>query len=147
MSENTGSDVARTNNNVIDRMASLNNGGGIISTFKGDTLDERKATLSAVTNSEPISDHLGETIQLAHVVTQAVTISDEKTGEVTDAVRIILIDSSGGAYAAVSEGLFGSLRDVFGIMGHPSEWVEPLPVRVVEKKGRSGFRFMKLELV
>jgi hypothetical protein len=65
---------------------------------------------------------------------------------VSDVPRTILLTDDGTAYAAVSDAILGSLRDVFGIMGHPSEWTEPLPVKVVEKRGRSGFRFYKIEL-
>lgn len=146
MSENISSEVARPAVSSIERMQSLSAGTGIVSTFQGDTIEERKATLNAVTNAEPIADNLDTVIQLAHVVTQSVTITDDKSGEMHDAVRVILIDASGVSYAAVSEGLMGSLRDVFGIMGHPSTWPEPLPIKVVEKRGRSGFRFMKIEL-
>lgn len=148
MSENMSNEVTRANPvSSVERMQSLKSGTGIMSTFEGDSIEERKQTLNAVTNATPIADSLGETINLVHVVAQSVTITDDKTGEVTDAVRTILIDSSGVSYAAVSDGLMGALRDVFGIMGQPSEWPEPLPVRVVEKRGRSGFRFMTLELV
>lgn len=147
MTENTTSnEVSRPNMSSVERMASLNSGTGIVSTFQGDTMEERKATLTAVTNAVPIADNLDTVIRLSHVVTQAVTISDDKTGEMTDAVRVILIDADGVSYAAVSEGLMGSLRDVFGIMGHPTTWPEPLPIKVVEKRGRSGYRFMKIEL-
>lgn len=132
---------------VVERMAMLANGSGIVSTLSGETLEARKATLNAVTNAEPVNEHLGETINLVHVVAQAVTLVDDKTGVATDAIRAILLDANGSAYAAVSDGLMGSLRDVFGIMGQPSTWVEPLPIRVVEKRGRSGFRFFKIELV
>jgi hypothetical protein len=81
-----------------------------------------------------------------HVVAQAVTIVDDRAGVATDAIRAILLDANGSAYAATSDGLMGSLRDVFGIMGQPDTWAEPLPIRVVEKRGRSGFRFYKIEL-
>jgi len=131
---------------AVERMAMLANGSGILSTLTGTDLASRKTTLNAVTNATPISDHLGETINLVHVVAQVVSIVDVKTGEATDAVRAILLDADGSAYAATSDGLMGSLRDVFGIMGQPDTWSEPLPIRVVEQRGRSGFRFYKIEL-
>lgn len=131
---------------ALDKMAMLSSGSGIVTTIKGSDLAARKATLNAVTNAEPLADHLNETIELVHIVAQAVTIADDKTGEVTETVRTILLAADGSAYAAVSEGILGSLRDIFGIMGQPDTWPEPLPVKVVEKRGRSGFRFMKIEL-
>lgn len=131
---------------ALDKMAMLSSGAGVYTTIVGTTLEARKSTLNAVTNAEPIADHLGETINLVHVVAQAVTVVDEKSGESNDTVRTILLADDGKAYAAISEGLLGSLRDIFGIMGEPNTWPEPLPVQVVEKRSRSGFRFMKIEL-
>jgi hypothetical protein len=145
----TGAEIVRANNggaSALDKLAMLSSGSGIVSTIQGTDVEARKATLNAVTNAEPIADHLGETINMVHAVFQAVTVADDKTGEVNDTVRTVLLDADGKAYAAISDGLIGSLRDVFGIMGQPSTWPEPLPVKVVEKRGRSGFRFMKIEL-
>lgn len=148
--DESGTEIVRATGNggssALEKLAMLSSGSGIVSTITGTDLASRKATLNAVTNAVPVSEHIGETINLTHCVFQAVTIVDDKTGESTDTVRTVLLDSDGNAYAAVSDGLLGSLRDVFGIMGQPDTWPEPLPVQVVEKRGRSGFRFMKLEL-
>jgi hypothetical protein len=144
----TGTEIVRANGNgtsALDKLAMLSNGSGIVSTIQGSDLESRKATLNAVTNATPVADKLGETINLVHCVFQAVSVADDK-GELNETVRTILLDADGNAYSAVSDGLIGSLRDVFGIMGQPSTWPEPLPVKVVEKRGRSGFRFMKIEL-
>jgi hypothetical protein len=145
--ESTG-ELVRANGNgtsALDKLAMLSSGSGIVSTITGTDVEARKATLNAVTNAEPIADHLGETINMVHAVFQAVSVADGK-GELNDTVRTVLLDADGNAYSAVSDGLIGSLRDVFGIMGQPATWPEPLPVKVVEKRGRSGFRFMKIEL-
>lgn len=134
-------------NKAIATIGSMSSGNAIMSTVRDDTLEGKKKTLAALTNAEPIADHLNETINLVHVVMQAVELTDEKTGEVTDNVRTILLAEDGKAYAGVSNGLVGSLRDVFGIMGEPATWPEALPVQVVEKRGNKGFRFYKIELV
>jgi hypothetical protein len=145
-----GTEIIRANGNggasALDKLAMLSSGSGIVSTIKGTDLAARKATLNAVTNATPVADKLGDTINLTHCVFQAVTVVDDKTGEANDTVRTILLDADGSAYAAVSDGILGSLRDVFGIMGQPDTWPEALPVKVVEKRGRSGYRFMKIEL-
>lgn len=136
-----------TTNKAVATIGSMQSGSNIMSTVKDDTLDGRKQTLAALTNAEPIAEHLNETINLVHVVMQAVELTDEKTGEVTDNVRTILLAEDGKAFAGVSNGLVGSLRDIFGIMGEPASWPEALPVQVVEKRGNKGFRFYKIELV
>lgn len=148
--DETGTEIVRANSNggasALDKLAMLSSGSGIVTTIKGTDLAARKATLNAVTNAVPIADHLGKTIALTNCVFQAVTVVDDKTGEATDTVRTILLADDGTAFAAVSDGILGSLRDVFGIMGQPDTWPEPLPVQVVEQRGRSGYRFMKLVL-
>lgn len=127
-------------------IASVSSGSGIMTTVVGEDFASKKITLAAITNAVPISEHLNETIELENVVMQAVSVVDDD-GIENDAVRVILLDKSGSSYAALSAGLVGSLRDLFGILGQPSTWTEPVSVRVVENKSRRGFRFMKIELV
>ena len=148
---NPGTDVEIVGPSVggssaLDKLNMLKTGSGIVTTMTGTDLDSRKATLNAVTNAEPVADHLDKTINLVHCVFQAVTINDANTGGEVEAVRTILLDADGSAYAAISDGLMGSLRDVFGIMGQPAEWPEPLPVQVQEKRSNAGRRFMTLVL-
>ena len=138
---------AQSSNQAVARMSDLSSGVGIMSTFKGDTQAEKIATLKAVTSAKSLGDHIGEVINLAHVVTQAVSIVDDVTKEEKDVVRVVLIDADGSSYAAVSDGIMGSLRDIFGVLGNPNTWAEPLPVTVAEVKGRRGFKFFKIEVV
>jgi len=117
----------------------------VYSTIIGDTPEARIAILEAVTNAEPIADHLDEIIQLKDVVVQATEIGQEDGSE-RDALRIILIDSEGKSYAAVSDGLFKAMQNMFAILGNPNTWTEPLPVKVVEVRGRRGFKFFTIKI-
>lgn len=140
-------DVAgATGNKAVEQIGTIREGSAILSTMNGDTREGKIGTLNAITNAEPLSDHLGQVINLVHCVFQAISLTDEKTGEVSDAVRTILIDQDGNGYAAVSAGLFGSLRDIFGILGQPATWNEPLPITVDEQKGRKGYKFFKVSM-
>ena len=132
--QDTGQQIS-TSTSALD---SLSSGAGIFSTFSADTPEARVATFNAISNAERIDDNLGKTIMLRNVVAQAVEIADMQSGEVQDAVRVILLDDDGTAYAAVSGGLVGSLRDLFGIFGKPETWSDPLPVKVEEIKTRAG---------
>jgi hypothetical protein len=123
---------------------------GISSVFNTDTdtsFAGRIKALDAITNAEPLADHLDETINLRNVIVQATEITDAVTGIPRDALRIILIDADGSAYAAVSDGLYRSLENIFGMLGMPAAWENPLPIKVVEVRGRNGFRFFTVRIV
>jgi hypothetical protein len=138
----------QTGNSAMSQIANLTGGvASLWSSIQGDTQADRVQILAAVTDAEPISEHLGETLHLRHVIAQATQIEDDKTGELNDAIRTILITEEGDAYAAVSVGLFQYLKNLFDIVGHPSTWDGPLPIQVVEKKGRKGYRFMTVKMV
>jgi hypothetical protein len=100
-----------------------------------------------MTNATPVADALGTVINLENIVAQAVTINDAATGGEIDAVRVILVDADGSAYAAVSDGIMGSLRDIFAVLGEPSTWSAPLPVTVTENAGSiKGRKYFKIVL-
>lgn len=140
--------VPAQGNTAMNQIANLTGGvASLWSSIQGDTQTDRVKVLSAVTDAEPLSEHLGETLNLRHVIAQATQIKDEKTGEINDAIRTILITEEGDAYAAVSVGLFQYLKNLFDIVGHPSTWDGPLAIQVVEKKGRKGYRFMTVKMV
>src|SRR5690606_1115300 len=115
------------------------------STFSGDDFATKAKVFDAITNPEPISDHLGETIQLANVVAQSVEVADDE-GTLNEAARVILIDADGQAYAGLSDGLLRSIQNLFGILGMPNTWPGPLPVKVTEEKSRKGFKFFTIKL-
>lgn len=141
-----GNDVAPVNR-AQQAVTNLSAGvSSIYSTITGDTQAEKLQILDAVTNAEPVGDHLGEVIKLRHVIAQATQVEDSNTKEMRDAVRTILIDDDGKAYAAVSDGMLMALQNIFAILGNPSGWAEPLPITVVEVKGRKGFKFFTVKM-
>lgn len=127
-------------------LASMSAGDvGVYSTFKGEDFDTRKKVLAALTDTAPVSDHLGKTIKLANVIAQSVEVADDN-GVLNESVRVVLVDEAGASYAALSDGLFRSIRNIFGILGEPHQWPGPLPVKVVEEKSRKGFRFFTIKV-
>lgn len=134
--------------NVGAAIASLNDSSAShYSSIKQDTFAGKRAVAKALANSEPIADNLHKEFNLAHVIVQQVGIADEKTGEVTDSFRVTLITDEGQAYHGTSVGLFNSVRQLLSSLGEPESWDEPIPVKVVEKRGRSGWRYQTIELV
>ena len=150
----TGAEVAvrsepMSASDVAVRVAAFSGGQPMVySTIQGDDFESKKAILNAVTDAEPVSDHIGETIMLKDFVIQGTTMIDDETGEERDIIRTILVSADGKAYAAVSDGLFKILQTFTGLIGHPSVWpAEGVGVKIEERKGRRGFRYMTLRLV
>lgn len=154
MTENVGTDVATVTDaegtreaalTVGEKLANINSGAvGVFTTIQGDDFAAKAQVLAAITDAEPLSEHLGETINLANIVAQAVEVADDQTGELSQAIRVILLDDEGNAYAGLSEGLFRSIQNIVAILGQPHTWPHPYPMKVVEKRSRRGFRFYSI---
>ena len=147
--ENTGTELARravSQDDVLSKISAINGTNmSFYSTMDASDPATKMAMVQAITESEPIQDHLRETINLKDFVLQATTMIDDN-GEEVPIMRTILIDADGSAYHAISDGLFKSLQVYTGLLGHPATWEAPVPVIVDEKKGRRGFRFMTIKL-
>lgn len=124
-----------------DKVSALASGNlGVFTTIQGDDFAAKTQVLAALTDAAPLSDHLGETIDLANIVAQVVEVADEE-GVLNEATRVILVDANGNAFAGLSDGLFRSVQNIISILGHPATWPQPYPMKVVEKRSRRGFKF------
>lgn len=133
----------------VDMLATLSTpAAAFFSSIKDDGSRESRIKIYNAVNSsdQKIDDHIGEVFNLRDVVAHPVRLVDEKTGEVTDSVRTILIMEDGSTYAAVSEGIVGSLSKLFAIVGAPT--YEPaLPITVKKLKTRRGYYTNVIEIV
>ena len=59
--------------------------------------------------------------------------------------RVILIDDKGKTYGATSTGMMSALKMIFPIVGMPP-YAKPLPLKIVEKTGRRGYRFLSVAI-
>jgi hypothetical protein len=129
---------------VQDAIKRLQSGDvGVYSTIVGDDFEAKKAVLSAVTNSAPLAEHVGEHIDLVNVVVQATELNERdnaghETGRKITVPRTILIDANGTAYYSFSPLVLRSLQTFFGVLGQPHEWPEPVGMKVLRKKARIG---------
>lgn len=103
--------------------------------------------LNIINNSEPLLEQVGKQIAIKDVVMMTVDVTDQQTGEVGGAVRIVLVTPDNVAYHATSKGIVQSLRQLFNLFGEPTTWKNPVKANVLEKKGRGGFRFLTLDFV
>ena len=137
------SDVA-VKNKADATIANIGNGGGFYTSLATASRADKMNLLKAVNNSTPLVDQAGKTIKIVDVVLQSVEIADEN-GNISDNVRVTLITDAGDAFHATSKGIAQSLKQVFGVLGEPGQWEEPLEVGVAEERGRNGFRYLTLK--
>lgn len=142
MTEATAVEVLDSNyegSSVSQEIQNLASGKvALYSTLTGNDHKTKVATVEAMTNSVPVKENLNKTIQLVNVIVQAIPMADQTTGEIRDQARIILLSADGTAYHAISGGLWKSVQNILGVIGHPSEWPEPLPIHIASVKGRQG---------
>ena len=117
------------------------------SSVTGTDVDARKLVYNAVNNAEQVSDHLGEEFFLQHIIQQPTTSVNERTQEVEEYTRTTLITPDGQAFSAGSDGIAGSVENLISAFGEPSEWAEPLKVKVIERKSRNGRNFFSIEVL
>lgn len=125
------------NVNIIDGYSSITS----------TDMDSLKVIYSAISDAKPLADHLDKVINLANVIVQPVQAEDEKTGEVEEYLRSVLIDDKGVAYSASSTGIKSSLENLFRVFGTPDTWAAPLAVKVTKKKSaKPGWEFFSIVL-
>lgn len=78
----------------------------------------RIAAYNAINNPDAkVADMINKTIALKDVVMIPVTLVNDETGEVENAMRSILVDADGTTYTATATGIFNSLKNIYLIFG------------------------------
>lgn len=121
---------------------------GTVQHFIDTSTREGKIKLySALQNAEKLDEHLNEPLSMVNAIAQAVQVTDDQTGEISNTVRVIIVTADNKAYSATSPTLAAGLNTMFGIFGTPDKWTEPLNIKVVERRSRRGFKFFSIEPV
>lgn len=95
--------------------------------------DEEIVLFNAMNNPEKrIGDCINMTINVKHVFCEVVTCVNRETGETNMCPRIVLIDTDGVGYQAVSLGVFSALKKIFAIKGSATTWKKPVKLQVVQ---------------
>jgi hypothetical protein len=102
--------------------------------------------LKLIDASVPLADVIGKPIALKHLIAHRVSLANPETGEVKDAMRLILVDSKGAAYHCVSEGVLTSLKMITAVLDRKPPFDPPLNVIAVQKQTKGGRRIYKLSL-
>lgn len=97
--------------------------------FKPQT-EEDKILLYNLTNTpeKHLKDEIKDTIAVKDVFVEMIPMMSQKTGEIKDTPRIVLIDDKGVGHTCVSTGVYGSLRKIFISFGAPETWKKPIKV-------------------
>ena len=133
---------------VLSKLAAFTEAPMVYSSFAADDIESQKRLAMAVTDAEPLNEHLGKPFFLKDFVVQATSMIDDETGEERPILRIILVDAEGKALSCAADGIFKVLQTYTGIFGHPSVWpAEGIKMVAEEKRGRRGFRYLTLKLV
>lgn len=97
------------------------------SSMKSGTLKEKAALYNAMSNpAHKVGDYINKMIRVKDVYVEIIDLEDEDTKETVQAPRIVLIDTDGDTYQAVSKGVFNSLTRLISTFGEPT-WEDGLP--------------------
>ena len=108
--------------------------------IKDDGSMASKAAIFNTVNSpdRKLSEYIGEVISLRNIVAHPIALLDENTGEMIEALRVVLVDDKGVSYEAVSNGVANAVSRILQIFGQPDTWAEPVKVKAVQKQTRNG---------
>lgn len=109
----------------------LNHTDLIFCSVPHETREQKLALYNMISgNSESIADlaDSGGQIDIRDVIGIAMDFTNEETGEISRATRIILVDDKGVSYGCVSNGIVGSIKKLVAIMG-PPPWIPSISVR------------------
>lgn len=115
--------------------------------LKPESKEDQILLFNAMNNpDERLSDHINETIEIKHIFCEIVNCTNEETGDITQAPRIVLIATNGKSYQCVSQGIFSACKKIFQVMGEPNSWTSPIKVKV-QQVTRGVNKMLSLKMV
>ena len=128
---------------TLDVTSDLTTGGhSTYCSIQATDLASKAKVFNAMNNPDHrVGDFINKTIELRDVLAEVIEMDekdendqpviDPETGEVRriQAVRVVLFDSKGESYQAVSTGIYNAVKKLMLIYGAPT-WEEPIKVEV-----------------
>ena len=116
--------------------------------WRTTTADDKQRLLAALHGTvEPLADSLGEPFDVEHVLTQAIDVVSESTGEVVPSIRVVLIGPDGTMKGCVSEYAWKSLQSIgSAALFGPPPWKPPLRLVCVQHTSSRKRKFYNLEI-
>lgn len=113
--------------------------------FRATTMESKKRLYQAMTNPQKkIADCINLPIDVKDIFVEWVQMTDQATGEITTAPRVVLFGADGVTYSAVSRGLANSLERLMLVYGLPT-WETPIPC-VIRQVQAGERRFYTLDI-
>ena len=119
---------------------------GYYSTFKVETMADKKKLYRAKSDAKMLRDFMGVAIEVADFILAPQTINDADTGAKT-VVAAYIVATDGVTYQSASTGVVKSVCTILSDFGNPSTWDEPLFVECKETYTAQGFRYKFLTVV
>ena len=91
-----------------------------------------------------LSDYVGKTIDVKDFVMDKVSLVSDKTGEVSDCPRCVLIDKNNESYVCTSFGMRSALAKLCLAFGYPT-WDEPITVEIQNVTTSHGKKVLTLK--
>lgn len=101
--------------------------------------------LNGDADGKRVQDMINMEIEVKDVAFEIVDLIDDKTGEVEEAPRAILISPDGEVYNATSFGVLSSIQRCISVFGEPT-WIPAKKFRVKQAKTKNG-TMLKLDMV
>lgn len=113
-----------------------------------ETEEEKKQLFNALETCDALlNDCVGTEIELKDIYVEERQTVDEETGELKTKYRTILFDVNGQTYATGSYGIYNIIKKIVRIYGLPTEWENPLKVKVAKRPIGNGKQSLTLTLV
>lgn len=124
------------------------NEGKFYCSKKAETKEEKKELFNALEKCDVLlNDCVGQEIDIQDIYCEQGTIADDETGEIKTKFRTIIFGADGQTYATGSYGIFNVIAKIIKSFGYPTEWNEPLKVKVVKRPIGDGKQALSLELL
>lgn len=113
-----------------------------------ETEESKKQLFNALETCDALlNDCVGQEIAIKDIYVEEREITDEETGEVRPKYRTILFDESGQTYATGSYGIFNIVKKIVSIYGLPTNWENPIKVKVSKRPIGNGKQSLTLTLI
>lgn len=113
-----------------------------------NTEESKKQLFNALETCDALlNECVGQEIELKDIYVEERQVLDEETGEVKNKYRTILFDANGQTYATGSYGIYNIIRKIITIYGYPTDWENPIKVKVSKRPIGNGKQSLTLTLV
>lgn len=123
-------EIAVQNNSLTD----INETQSMCS-FTVETVEDKKKLFKVATAPDHnVAEYIGKSIKIKDVYAEVVHMTNQETGEVTDGIRMVIIDDKGESYQCVSSGMWNAFTRMRAIFGNPTyDPAIPIEIKQIDK--------------